>query len=114
MFFPTLKKTDMEKVTVTEFPGLDRRESVRMGGFRKMKNLCSEGYPALRTRPARGLSATVEKPEGLIAKDALLWVDGRRIYVNGLAAGPELAEGEKQLVSMGAYLIVFPDKVLRV
>ena len=111
MFFPTLKKTDMEKVTVTEFPGLDRRESVRMGGFRKMKNLCSEGYPALRTRPARGLSATVEKPEGLIAKDALLWVDGRRIYVNGLAAGPELAEGEKQLVSMGAYLIVFPDKV---
>ena len=111
MFFPTLKKTDMEKVTVTEFPGLDRRESVRMGGFRKMKNLCSEGYPALRTRPARGLSATVEKPEGLIAQDALPWVDGRRIYVNGLAAGPELAEGEKQLVSMGAYLIVFPDKV---
>ncbi len=40
MFFPTLKKTDMEKVTVTEFPGLDRRESVRMGGFREMKNLC--------------------------------------------------------------------------
>ena len=40
MFFPTLKKTDMEKVTVTEFPGLDRRESVRMGGFRKMKKLC--------------------------------------------------------------------------
>ena len=111
MFFPTLKKTDMEMVTVTEFPGLDRRESVRMGGFREMKNLCSEGYPALRTRPARGLSATVEKPEGLIAKDALLWVDGRRIYVNGLAAEPELTEGEKQLVSMGAYLIVFPDKV---
>ena len=96
MFFPTLKKTDMEKVTVTEFPGLDRRESVRMGGFRKMKNLCSEGYPALRTRPARGLSATVEKPEGLIAKDALLWVDGRRIYVNGLAAEPELTAREAQ------------------
>lgn len=111
MFFPTLKKTDLEMVTVTEFPGLDRREAAKAGGFREMENLCAEGYPALRTRPARGLAATVQKPNGLIAKDALIWVDGRRIYVNGLAAGPELTDGEKNLVSMGAYLIVFPDKV---
>ena len=111
MFFPTLRKTDMETVTVTEFPGLDRREAAKAGGFREMENLCSEGYPALRTRPARGLAGTAAKPNGLTAKDALIWVDGKRIYINGLAAGPELTGGEKSLVSMGAYLIVFPDKV---
>ena len=111
MYFPMLKKTGLEKVTVTDFPGLDRREAARAGGFREMKNLCSEGWPALRTRPCRGLAATVTAPGGLTAKDALIWVDGGRIHINGLAVGPKLTEGEKELVSRGAYLIVFPDKV---
>ena len=111
MFFPMLKKIGLEKMTVTDFPGLDRRETARIGGFREMRNLCGEGYPTLRTRQARGLTATVTKPGGLTAKDALIWVDGTRICVNGEAAGPVLTEGEKDLISMGAYLIVFPDKV---
>ena len=111
MFFPMLKKTGLERVTVTDFPGLDRRETAKIGGFREMRNLCGEGYPALRTRQARGLTATVTKPGGLTAKDALIWVDGTRLRVNGEAAGPVLTEGEKDLISMGAYLIVFPDKV---
>ena len=111
MFFPMLKKIGLEKMTVTDFPGLDRRETARIGGFREMRNLCGEGYPPLRTRQARGLIATVTKPGGLTAKDALIWVDGTRICVNGEAAGPVLTEGEKDLISMGAYLIVFPDKV---
>ena len=111
MFFPMLKKIGLKKMTVTDFPGLDRRETARIGGFREMRNLCGEGYPTLRTRQARGLTATVTKPGGLTAKDALIWVDGTRICVNGEAAGPVLTEGEKDLISMGAYLIVFPDKV---
>lgn len=107
MFFPMLKKIGLEKMTVTDFPGLDRRETARIGGFREMRNLCGEGYPTLRTRQARGLIATVTKPGGLTAKDALIWVDGTRICVNGEAAGPVLTEGEKDLISMGADLIDF-------
>lgn len=111
MFFPTLKKTGLERITVTDFPGLDRRESAQVNGFREMENLCSDGYPALRTRQARALVAETAKPNGLTAKDALIWVDGGQIYVGGLAAGPQLTDGEKSLVSMGAYLVVFPDKI---
>ena len=37
---------------------------------------------------------------------------GRRAdHVGSLAAGPQLTDGEKSLVSMGAYLVVFPDKI---
>ena len=81
MFFPTLKKTGLERITVTDFPGLDRRESAQVNGFREMENLCSDGYPALRTRQARALVAETAKPNGLTAKDTLIWVDavdGRR------------------------------------
>ncbi len=111
MFFPMLRSTKLQRVTEVDFPGLDRRESAAALGFREMENLCSEGYPALRTRPARGLVEVLEKPNGLAAKDALLWVDGKHLYMNGLAIGPELTDGEKNLVSMGAYVVVFPDKV---
>ena len=97
MFFPTLKKTGLERITVTDFPGLDRRESAQVNGFREMENLCSDGYPALRTRQARALVAETAKPNGLTAKDALIWVDGGQIYVGGLAAGPQLTDGEKSL-----------------
>mgnify|MGYP004561628653 FL=1 len=111
MFFPMLKSTRLQRVTETKLPGLDRRESAATPGFREMENLCSEGYPALRTRPGRGLVETLKKPNGLLAKDALLWVDGKHLYMNGLEVGPELTDGEKSLVSMGAYAVVFPDKV---
>lgn len=111
MFFPMLKSTRLQRVTETKLPGLDRRESAATPGFREMENLCSEGYPALRTRPGRGLVETLKKPNGLLAKDALLWVDGKHLYMNGLEVGPELTDGEKNLVSMGAYVVVFPDKV---
>ena len=111
MFFPMLKGTRLQRVTETKLPGLDRRESAATPGFREMENLCSEGYPALRTRPGRGLVETLKKPNGLLAKDALLWVDGKHLYMNGLEVGPELTDGEKSLVSMGAYVVVFPDKV---
>ena len=111
MFFPMLKGTRLQRVTETKLPGLDRRESAATPGFREMENLCSEGSPALRTRPGRGLVETLKKPNGLLAKDALLWVDGKHLYMNGLEVGPELTDGEKSLVSMGAYVVVFPDKV---
>lgn len=111
MFFPMLKGTRLQRVTETKLPGLDRRESAATPGFREMENLCSEGYPALQTRPGRGLVETLKKPNGLLAKDALLWVDGKHLYMNGLEVGPELTDGEKSLVSMGAYVVVFPDKV---
>ena len=38
-------------------------------------------------------------------------MDGHTLYVNGSAAGLVLSEGKKQLVSMGAWLLIWPDKL---
>ncbi len=54
----------------------------------------------------------MEKPGGLIGKDALCRVEDGTLYVNDLATPVTgLADGEKQLVSMGACVLIFPDKV---
>lgn len=97
-------------VTVSSFLGLDRRARGELGSFREMENLTSDGYPTLTVRPRRGLAGQAESPGGIAAKDALIWVDGHTLYVGGVATELVLTEGSKQLIGMGNWLIVWPDK----
>ena len=50
--------------------------------------------------------------QAIIAKDALYWVDNGTMYANGYATGLTnlQTQRETRLVSMGAYICVFPDK----
>lgn len=111
MYFPKLNAPRQSRVTVNRFPGLDRRPRGQEGSFREMENLCAQGYPTLTVRRPRGIAGSVTAPGGLTAKDGLIWVDGHTLYVNGSAAGLMLSEGKKQLVSMGAWLLIWPDKL---
>ena len=111
MYFPRLTVPAQRRNTVSAFAGYDRRSPISEGAFAHMENLCADGWPALTTRPRRGLVTTLGSPNGLTAKDALIWVDGGTLYVNGLATGVALTDGPKQLISMGAYLLIWPDKI---
>ena len=95
------------------FFGYDHHTVSRDGAFFDTKNLTTARFPLLAVRKERGTVMTLTAPQGLIEKDALCWVDGGTLYVNGQAAEhvTGLAPGEKQLVSMGAYIVIFPDKV---
>lgn len=109
---PTLRSHGAYTTTTEQFFGLDRRLKAPDGTFSAMRNLSGEDYPVLSTRHYRGNMATLNDPRGMIAKDALAWVDGSTLFYNGFQVqGVVLsAPGEKQLVSMGAYLIIWPDK----
>ena len=111
MFFPRLTVPAQRRKTVSVFGGLDRRSGGAEGTFAHMENLCGDDWPALTTRPRRGVVTTLAHPNGLIAKDALIWVDGPTLYVNGQATGVALTDGPKQLISMGAWLLIWPDKM---
>lgn len=108
MFYNPLRVLSQSRRNQRRFYGLDRQGSE--GSFRHMENLCADGFPALQTRPFRTVAAQLSRPNGLTAKDALIWVDGNTLYVGGEATGPVLSDSPKQLVSMGAYLLIWPDK----
>ena len=111
MYFMGMKSPGQQRVAVGRFLGLDRREGAALGSFEDMENLSPEGYPALKVRPKRGTVANLAgHAGGMTVKDALIYVDGTHLYINGLKTALELTEGDKQLVSMGAYLIIWPDK----
>lgn len=96
------------------FKGYNHNPRIGEGEFFDMKNLTSTNYPMLTPRPKRGVFANVGNPQGIIGKDSLCYVDGADFYINGykvemgLSTDPE--DCPKTLISMGAYVIVMPDK----
>ena len=75
-----------------------------------MKNCTGDQFPLIATRRKRGVYAAPQKCNGLLAKDSLCWVDGSKFVMNGYETELHLTDSPKQLVSMGAYVIIFPDK----
>ena len=110
MRFPTLLNTERGRQMVDVFKGYNHNLRISDGEFFDMKNMTSDYYPVLSPRGKRGIYATPDHPTGLIAKDALCYVDGSKFVINDYPIEMELNDEPKQLVSMGAYVIIFPDR----
>jgi hypothetical protein len=108
--YPKLKvpKTDRQMVDV--FRGYNHNLRIGDGEFFDMENMTSDYYPVLSPRKARGSYHNPEKPNGIIGKDVLCYVDGESFVVGETKVNMGLSDGEKQLISMGAYVIIWPDK----
>ena len=114
MRYPQLKELPTTREMVDVFRGYNHNLRISNGEFFNMKNMTSDDYPVLSPRGKRGVYAKPASPQGLIAKEALCYVDGtdfvmgaNRINMN-LSTAPE--DNPKQLISMGAYVIIMPDK----
>jgi len=92
------------------FGGLNRQIRPSENEFSDMMNLTSTYHPVLSPRDPRGNVREIENCRGLLGKDQLAWVDGSTLHYGDYQMGLSHDEGEeRQLISMGAYLIVFPD-----
>lgn len=112
MRYPRLSGGRVKQSSIDRFYGYDCRPGAAEGSFSDTENLSNELFPLLSTRMPRGDMGPLENCQGLISKDALIWVSGGRLYVNGEATELcGMSEGEKQLVGMGAYVCIFPDKL---
>ena len=114
MKYPKLRVQQSSRDMMDVFRGYNHNLRIGEGEFYDMKNMTSDFYPVMAPVSPRGLYASPEAPAGLIAKDALCYVDGKDFVINGyhidmgLSTDPE--DCPKQLISMGAYVIIMPDK----
>ena len=114
MKLPKLKEIKTSRQMVDVFKGYNRNLRIGDGEFFDMKNMTSDYYPVLSPRGKRGFYVKPASPQGLIAKDAICYVDGSEFVMGeyrvdmGLSTAAE--DCPKQLVSMGAYVIIMPDK----
>ena len=120
MKLPALSELSTSRDMVDVFGGYNHNLRINEGEFYDMKNLTSAYYPILAPRKQRGVfTKTASNPLGLIEKDALCYVresGGNLFFVmNGeehdLGIIEPKNEGvERTLTSMGAYVIVMPDR----
>ena len=112
MRYTTLHEIKTSKNNIDVFGGYNHNLRISENEFFDMKNLTSTHYPILSPRFKRGIYTTANNPLGMIEKDSLCYVDGDTFYMNGypvanITLNPDT---EKQLISMGAYVVIMPDK----
>lgn len=114
MKFPKLKELPTSRSLVDVFKGYNHNLRIADGEFFDMKNMTSDCYPVLSPRGRRGFYVKPASPQGLIAKDEICYVDGKDFVMGQQRIDMELSvepeDCPKQMVSMGAYVIIMPDK----
>lgn len=110
MRYPTLYAEGSSRQMVDIFKGYNHNLRINDGEFFDMKNMTSDSYPVLSPRKKRGVYAYPDNPTGIIAKDSLCYVDGTYFVMNEYRIDMGLSDEPKQLISMGAYVIILPDK----
>ena len=114
MKLPILNELPTTREMIEVFGGYNHNLRIGEGEFYDMKNLTSSDYPVLSPRPQRGIYVSPNNPQGMIEKDALCYVDGTDFVINEYHIDMGLSTREedcpKTLVSMGAYVIIMPDK----
>ena len=114
MKYPQLTQPATSRTTVEVFSGYNHNARIRDGEFYDMRNLTSDYAPVLAPRKTRGLFLDSGNVQGMIAKDSLCYIDGSCFVMNAYRVDMGLSTEEedcpKQLISMGAYVIILPDK----
>lgn len=101
--------------TIDTFYGYNHNLRAANGEFYDMKNLTSSYYPMLSTRHKRiSMLSISDDLQCLMSKDKLIYIANESVMCNG-----EVVDGlsfgdideERKAVSIGAYVLIFPDKV---
>ena len=104
------------------FRGYNHNEIIADGEMYDMQNMSGDHYPLLTLREKRGITSyDVEGQDpvpltGIHGRDQLVHVRGTKVYydlleVPGLTVSADESMCPKQIVSFGAYVLIWPDKV---
>lgn len=120
--YPTIQETARSQQVTDTFGGYNHNLKIPEGEFYEMENLCGDDYPLLATRKQRNTlqAPAAQNLQAMVSKgNALYYIAGYDPTTKtcGFYAGDEkvmdlaYAGGLKRFVSMGAYLLIWPDKV---
>ena len=114
MKLPELSVLNTSREMIDVFGGYNHNLRIGESEFYDMTNLTSSDYPVLSPRQKRGVYAAPASAQGMVAKDGLCYVDGGDFIINDYRVAMNLSveadDNPKTLISMGAYVIIMPDK----
>lgn len=132
MYYNYLKSPALSQSMQSVFYGLNKNARIGGGEFADMQNMSGDAYPLLSPRKARivaqrqlleteevtnedGTTETVETPKtlnGMLGDVgfAAVW-DNEFYYMGKKVEGITLADSEKNMLAMGADILIYPDGV---
>lgn len=115
MYKPRLTELYTNREIITNFKGYENNLCIDENAFSFTENTGFGSFPALSPRKKRVFfNVSGEGLHGLFSKKCIAYVNNGSLYYGGEKITdlffPEITE-ERSFVSMGAKLIVFPDKV---
>ena len=115
MKYPYIQPTQQYKSLTEVFGGYNHNPRIPDSDFYSTTNTSARDYPLLAQRVKRALAVSPTAYSAMISRDVLCYVDGPTLYVNALSVtGLELSVAAgytpKRLYSMGAYIVILPDK----
>lgn len=119
MQLPYLNQKNRSVDMIQIFRGLNENPRPGDGEWAEMSGLWSGDYPCAASRPRRGIIRSVVNPQGMAWKHGLVLIEDGKVLYREQGAGRQeqdtglrvTEDGEKQIVSMGAYIVIFPDRV---
>jgi len=113
---PYINPGRSQRYSLTAFAGYNNNERCSEAEGYDEENISSDYYPLFTPREPRVVvKSSVEGLKGLHVNEGLIEIkpDGNNVdslYYEGTKIGTLPGTGERQLVSMGAYVIIYPDK----
>lgn len=109
MKLPTLASAASNREMVDTFRGYNHNLRIADGEAYDMRNMTSDLYPVMSPRKPRGV--WLEKSiSGMISKEQLCYTQGTKFVMGDEEYELGLSDDEKTMVSMGAYVVILPDK----
>ena len=119
---PQLQQGAQSIQMTSAFRGYNHNEIISDGEMYDMQNLSGDKYPLLTLRPKRGITdmdpvgGVPVKLTGIHGRDQLVFVRGTEVWwnfakVTGLSVSADEGMIPKRIVSFGAYVCIWPDKV---
>nr|DAT56709.1 MAG TPA: stabilization protein [Caudoviricetes sp.] len=129
-YLPQLNQTSKSQIIQQEFRGYNHNDYTDDNEFYDEKNMTCNSYPYASPRLLRGefldknsnafgtytyKNGSKVKCNGIASKQGFCFVEGNRFYYKSNDDNiyhdiGEVDDGEKQFVSLGAYILIFPDK----
>lgn len=115
MYNPNVYEQGKIQELISSFGGFDCNPVIPDNCFKDENNMGGEEFPLLSPRNKRAyFNVQGERLHGLFSKSKIMYINNGLIYYGGEAVEglhfPDI-EGERQFVSMGARVLIFPDKV---
>ena len=119
---PKIPETAKQTLATTAFAGYNHNEILADGELYDMANLSGDKYPVLALRQKRKAASydvegqTAVPLTGIHGRDQLVFIRGTQVFYNfvpvsGLSVSADPGMLPKKIVSMGAYVCIWPDKV---